>query len=151
MAAAGHCLCGAVRYEVDADIALTFSCHCQYCRRAHGAAFVPLAMVATRDLHFIAGEDAIVEYETSGVGRRGFCGRCGTRLYNKDADFAEALTLVAGTLDEELREPPALHLNLESAAPWYEICDGRPQFDTLPPGALAARDALVEGGSEETG
>ena len=33
----GGCLCGAVRYEVDPPLRDVILCHCEMCRKAHGA------------------------------------------------------------------------------------------------------------------
>ena len=60
MAHSGHCLCGAIRYELDGEIGDLVNCHCQFCRRAHGAAFATTTLVATRDLRVPGGEYLIV-------------------------------------------------------------------------------------------
>lgn len=36
----GSCLCGAVRFEVDGDLAPPDACHCTLCRRHSGHFFV---------------------------------------------------------------------------------------------------------------
>ena len=131
----GHCLCGAVRYELDAELSGIVACHCQYCRRAHGAAFVPISWIPRPALHFVAGEADIEEYETPGVGFRAFCRRCGTRLYNRAASSSEFVSLIVGSLEQDPPYPPLMHLNVESKAGWYEIADGRPEFRALPPEA----------------
>ena len=38
----GSCLCGSVEYEISGDIV---HCHCETCRKAHGAAFSSVASV----------------------------------------------------------------------------------------------------------
>ena len=52
----GRCLCGAIRYELDATIEVLVNCHCQFCRRAHGAAFVTTSPVPTEALRIVEGE-----------------------------------------------------------------------------------------------
>jgi hypothetical protein len=42
--------------------------------------------------------------------------------------------LVASALEDEPTRPPAMHLNLESKAPWHETLDAAPRFDGLAPG-----------------
>ena len=126
----GRCLCGTVRYELEGELGPLVNCHCQFCRRAHGAAFSTVTTVARSALRITAGEGEIARY----VGRH-FCRRCATRLYNSSDSMPERLVLVAASLDPEPREGPVLHINLESKAPWYEILDGRPGFDGFPPGS----------------
>ncbi len=136
MARTGHCLCGAVRYELAGDVDRLTNCHCQFCRRAHGAAFATTALVATKDLRVIAGEDVIVRHEG-----RHFCGACGTRLYNRGQSSPGATSLVVASLDEDPTESPVAHVNVESKAAWYEILDDKPQYPGFPPGVDAAMKA----------
>ena len=35
----GSCLCGGVRYEIDAELQSVSYCHCSQCRKASGAAY----------------------------------------------------------------------------------------------------------------
>ena len=82
MATEGHCLCQTVRYELDFQIEATSNCHCQHCRRAHGAAFVTSALVPTNALRITAGEQSIARHQG-----RYFCATCGSRLFNR-SDWA---------------------------------------------------------------
>lgn len=129
----GHCLCGAVRYELDGELAPLVNCHCQYCRRVSGAAFVTSMPIATRNLRVIAGEDAIARYQ-----QRYFCGRCGTRLWNRLDQHPAATMLMVAALDDPPATEPVVHLNLESKAPWYTLRDDAPRFDAFPPDVDAA-------------
>lgn len=135
MAVTGSCLCGAVRYEVDPDPPAPLSCHCRFCRRAHGAPFVMVSAIPRETLRWLSGEELISEYATRGGGQRYFCSVCGTRLYNSPRSFPGLVSLVVATLDEELASGPVAHINVESKAPWFEIQDGLPRFDALPKAA----------------
>ena len=130
----GHCLCGAVRFELDFEIKATSNCHCQYCRRAHGAAFVTTALVPTSALRITAGEQSIARHQG-----RYFCGTCGSRLFNRSESHPDATVLVVTSLAREPTRRPVAHMNIESKAPWYEILDDCPQFTSFPPGV---EDAL---------
>jgi hypothetical protein len=134
----GHCLCGAVRYELSGELGPSFNCHCQYCRRAHGAAFATVAWVPAAALRVTAGGEAIREYRTEGVGSRFFCERCGTRLWNRAESTPAYLSLVVGSLDVDPARGPVMHINVESKAVWYEILDDLPQHRALPPEAKRA-------------
>jgi len=124
----GRCLCGEVQYEVDGELPPLVNCHCQFCRRAHGAAFVTIAWVPRSRLRWIAGSERVKRYEV-GDGYRAFCSSCGTRIYNGTNDEQGFITLIVSTLDDPSLAGPVLHLNVESKAPWHEIVDELPQFE----------------------
>jgi hypothetical protein len=132
----GQCSCGVVRYELDGELGALVNCHCQYCRRAHGAAFATVSMVRSADLRFSSGAGSVRAYQTA-EGCRYFCERCGTRLFNRARSSPQLTFLVIASLDEEPAEGPVMHINLESKAPWYEILDDLPQHEALP--AVAKR------------
>lgn len=129
----GHCLCGAVRYTLDWTIELLTNCHCQFCRRAHGAAFVTTTLVPTEKMQ-VEGEEHVTKHQG-----RHFCRECGTRLWNRADMLPGATVLMVASLDPELDGQPALHFNVESKAPWYEILDDRPQHASFPPAIEAMR------------
>ena len=137
----GRCLCGHVRYELEGELPPLVNCHCQYCRRAHGAAFVTVGWVPRSSFRLISGEDAVQRYSHGG-GFRCFCGRCGTRLFNGLDSGAGFISLIVFTLDEDPHTGPVMHVNLESKAPWYAINDGLPQHRGLPEGVTAALEAM---------
>jgi len=137
----GRCLCGAVRYELTSELGPLINCHCQYCRRAHGAPFATLSPVAASAVRVVAGEDFIREFRTAGVGSRTFCERCGTRLWNRGESTPDVLTLVVTTLDVEPVRGPVMHINVESKSSWYEILDALPQHPAFPQRAKREGDS----------
>jgi hypothetical protein len=139
MSQTGGCLCGAVRYVLDADPGALINCHCRFCRRAHGAAFVTTTLIATSRLRFVQGEHEIRHHRD-----RHFCGNCATRLFNRIADQPAATMLIVASLDVEPDREPALHVNVESKAPWYVIRDDAPRFDGLPPGVARNLQGIEE-------
>jgi len=130
-----------VQYELSGEIGPLVNCHCQFCRRAHGAAFVTITWVRYDALRFHTGADAVREFRTEGVGQRCFCERCGTRLYNRAESNSDFVALVIASLDRDPAEGPVVHVNVESKAGWYDILDGLPQHAALPPEARRAIDA----------
>ncbi len=124
-----RCICDAVEIEVDTEAALLINCHCRFCRKAHGAAFVTTTPVPDAAFEIRRGEDQVARH----VGRY-FCRACGTRLFNRSEEHPGVTMLIVTTLDDEPTVAPAMHLNLESKAPWYEICDEAPQHAGFAPG-----------------
>lgn len=135
----GGCLCGAIRYELEGELGPVTLCHCQYCRRAHGAPFVAVAFMRTDQIRWTRGADRIHEMGTEGVGFRAFCSRCATRLYNRAESTDRFTMLVVGSLDDDTGVQPRMHINLESKSAWYEIRDDLPRYPGFPP---TAKDAL---------
>ena len=74
---------------------------------------------------------------------RGFCGSCGTLLFNGLASGDGIATLIVSTLDKSPEQGPVMHINLESKADWYVICDDLPQYQTSPADIAATLKALA--------
>jgi hypothetical protein len=133
----GRCLCGAIHYRVNGDVGVLVNCHCQFCRRAHGAAFVTTTPIASTKLVITEGETLLARYKG-----RFFCSQCGSSLFNRPESTPAVTALVVSSLDEAPATEPAIHCNVESKAAWYEILDDKPQFDAFPPNADAVMEKL---------
>lgn len=79
--AQGSCLCGNVTFEVGGPLKASAHCHCAYCRKAAGAAFVTWVVVPESQLKFTAGEKDLRWYQSSVPSKRGFCGNCGSTMF----------------------------------------------------------------------
>lgn len=122
----GSCLCGSVKYRIDAPITALTHCHCSMCRKAHGTAFASYASVPLDAFHFTEGQDQLGAYHSSEHVTRTFCKHCGANLQFIDTRYDE-LGIAAGTLDSPLGMPQQSHIYTGSKADWYEIRDGLPQ------------------------
>ncbi len=143
MTRTGRCSCGEVRYEIEGNLGPLVNCHCQFCRRAHGAAFATVSWAEASALRITAGEELVRKFSGKG-GFRAFCERCGTRLFNGLEKGPPFIALIVASLDEEPERGPVMHLNLESKAPWYEILDDLPRHDSLPPEVRRAIEGIAE-------
>ena len=74
----GGCLCGRVRYRIEAAPHHADFCHCPICQRASGAPVVPWLTMASRDFVWTAGKPAV--YRSTPGAERLFCPHCGTPL-----------------------------------------------------------------------
>lgn len=98
----GGCLCGAVRYRIDAAPTTVMICHCATCRRAAGAQSVAWATVPAAGFAFTA--DAPAEYASSPGVIRTHCAICGTSLsYRRDGGDID---VTLGSLDDPEAVPP---------------------------------------------
>lgn len=128
----GSCLCGQVKYEVDDELDVVVNCHCQYCRLAHGAEFVPVAMLPAEKLNVIEGGEFLGKYEVMSVSAfRCFCAKCGTRLFNHSPSF-NFISLVTATLSESEGLQPVANVNMESSNPNFIQSNGLSNFDKVP-------------------
>ena len=125
----GSCLCGGIRYEIDADLGPITNCHCGQCRKASGAAFASNASLPAGKFRFITGAELLKEWESSPGRRRCFCGRCGSPILKRNADQPETVRLRLGTLDTDPRIKPSRHIFVGSKAPWVDITDNLPRID----------------------
>ncbi len=131
----GSCLCGGVRFEIDAVVALTH-CHCTICRKASGAAFATYAHVEADKFRFAAGADLIVSGD-----HRPYCRACGGPVPGQ-APYLTTISIPAGLLDDDPGVRPVLHTFTSSKAPWWEIADDLRQFEKWVPG-YEPKDGMV--------
>ncbi len=125
----GGCLCGAVRYEVDAGAVYDAGyCHCSMCRRASGGPVVAWVSVREDGFRILAGE--VARYVSSASGWRGFCGVCGSNLLFGGPGMVGLAGVNTGSLDEvpaPLR--PRLHMCWADRWDWFEVADGLVRFE----------------------
>jgi hypothetical protein len=126
----GGCLCGAVRYSIEAEAIRTIVCHCTTCQRHAGSAFATL-------IAFPAGSIAVTgtlkTYTEPGGSsgekfHRRFCPDCGTPIILEREGAARTL-ITAGTLDDTSVVKPTVNLFCASAQPWVPIT---PDTQNLP-------------------
>lgn len=78
MELSGRCLCGSVTFTAEVAGDEVGACHCSICRRqASGPQF---AVLASGPVAF-EGETHVARYRSSDWAERGFCARCGSKLF----------------------------------------------------------------------
>jgi hypothetical protein len=78
-------------------------CHCRFCQRATGAAYMVEPIFRLADLRSIHGAPTVYERRSDGSGklvRIHFCPACGTKLWLSFERFPDAVGVYAGTFDE---------------------------------------------------
>lgn len=132
MAITGGCLCGAVSYEITDALEAAGHCHCSICRKSHGAAFATWTFVSPESFRWTAGGEFIERYSASSDRERCFCRKCGSPLAATHG--GRVTEVVLATVDGDPGVRPREHIFVGSKAPWYEIADALPQFESWPPG-----------------
>ncbi|GAB5428697.1 MAG: GFA family protein [Devosia indica] len=125
----GSCLCGAVSFEMDGGMPRATACHCSICRKATGH-YEAGVDVKKSDLT-IHGEAHLTWYFSSENVRRGFCSTCGSPMFF-DPPEADWIGLMLGAFDGPTGTRIAEHVFVGDKGDYYEICDGAPQYRTIP-------------------
>ena len=82
----GGCLCGAVRYECNAEPVVAGHCHCVDCRRSSGTGHCS-HMGVPKDSVTVTGVVSVYERpsDTGNVVGRAFCPTCGAAIYSTNS------------------------------------------------------------------
>lgn len=123
----GGCLCGAIRYEVNAPPISTGYCHCSCCRKFSGSAVNAWTAFPASAVRFLNGEPHY--FASTPIALRGFCQKCGASLTYKLIKPRETAYLVLHTssLDQPENYAPSIHSGIESKMPWFDILDDLPR------------------------
>lgn len=124
----GHCLCGAARYEADLPTLFVAHCHCDNCRRAHGAGIVTYAGFPSAQVRFTSGEEQLREFVSDTGATRRFCSRCGCVLSYASPRWPGEVHLLVAHLEGELDRSPRGHVYADRAPSWCPITDELPRF-----------------------
>lgn len=147
----GGCTCRQVRYRMTSNPLIVHCCHCRWCQRETGSAFVINAMIEADRVAVLTGEVEIIDTPShSGNGQRiSRCSKCHVAVwsnYSCDAIYCVRV----GTLDEPDRLPPDIHIFTASRQPWVVLPPDIPAVeeyyetsDMWPADSLARRAALI--------
>ena len=126
----GGCLCGAVRYRIEATGIDAGYCHCRICQRSAGAPVLAWMTVSAPAFAYSRGVPTV--YRSSEHGRREFCAQCGTQLVFRRAP-ARTVDVTLASLDDPALIAPAYHIWCGSRIPWFETGDELPRFEDAGP------------------
>ncbi|HET6599711.1 MAG TPA: GFA family protein [Burkholderiaceae bacterium] len=151
----GGCTCRFVRYCMAGRPLFVHCCHCRWCQRETGSAFVLNALIEADRVVLQAGEVEVVHTPSaSGKGQKiARCPTCHVALWSNYAGAGDAIRFVrVGTLDEPDRLPPDIHIYTASRQPWVVLPPGTRAVtafyrtkDYWPPESLARAAALRAG------
>jgi hypothetical protein len=131
LVAEGGCTCRGVRYRLNAAPLIVHCCHCRWCQRETGSAFVLNALIESEHLE-LANEppELVATPSESGKGQLiARCPACRVAVWSHYAGMGDILSFVrVGTLDEPDRFPPDVHIYTESKQPWVVLPAGARAF-----------------------
>ena len=130
----GGCLCGSVRYSVEAEPIFQVVCHCRSCQKQSGSPF-SVDLVVPASAVSVQGKMKTF-HETGDSGKaveRRFCPDCGSALLSWGAMMPDALFIKAGTLDDPTWIAPTMEVYCDRAQPWVNLSGERQKFALMPP------------------
>jgi hypothetical protein len=98
----GGCLCGDVRFKTTAQPVRVTICHCAFCQKLTGSAYLVEPIFGRKDVTFLGIPPRTYDHRSDSSNKRvsvNFCGRCGTTLYLDLERFPEIFGLCGGTFD----------------------------------------------------
>ena len=122
----GGCICAATRYRMLAPPLVVHCCHCTWCQREAGSAFVVNALIEADRVELLSGSTEMILTPTaSGAGQRIFrCTRCKIALWSRYAlpKIGNRVNFLrVGTLDVPGSLPPDVHIFTSSRLPWLSL------------------------------
>ena len=125
----GGCDCRYLRYRMTTAPLFVHCCHCRWCQRETGSAFVLNAMIEADRVQLLGAEPEIVDTPSaSGLGQKiARCPRCRIAVWSHYAGAGPVVKFVrVGTLDEPDHLPPDIHIFTESKQRWVVIPPNMP-------------------------
>ncbi len=120
----GGCDCRLIRYRLKRGPLFVHCCHCRWCQRETGSAFVLNALIETVNVELLHGDpEMIMTPSQSGRGQNiARCPRCRVALWSHYAGAGPLFTFIrVGTLDDPDRFPPDIHIFTASKQPWVVL------------------------------
>ena len=126
----GGCLCGAVRFECNAEPVLMLKCHCRDCQRLTGGPYVPVVVFPHSAFRVTCGriQYFATESEKGGQNLRGFCATCGGRLTGAESAERGIIGVVAASLDDPGIFKAKFEMFTADAQPWDALEPQLPHF-----------------------
>ena len=125
----GRCTCGTVRFRMTSKPLFVHCCHCRWCQRETGSAFVINAMIEADRVVLKSGAPEMVwTPSNSGKGQKiARCPSCRVALWSNYPGAGDAIRFVrVGTLEDPDRYPPEIHIFTASKQPWVVLPPGTP-------------------------
>ena len=149
----GRCTCGEIHYELTDRPLFVHACHCTWCQRETGSAFVLNALIETACVILTSGAPvAINTPSSSGKGQLIHrCPTCHVAVWSTYSGAGEAFRFVrVGTLDDPNVCPPDIHIFTSTKQDWVILPKDVPAVANYydrekywPPEALARRTAVL--------
>lgn len=123
--AAGHCLCGQLRFVAAGEPKWVVYCHCASCRRHTGS---PVACFVNFLLAQVTFSGERARYTSSPGVMRSHCATCGTPIGYETATRPGEIDLYLNAFAEPERFEPQAHVHFAEHLPWFDTRDDKPRL-----------------------
>jgi len=130
----GGCSCRAVRYSVVGSPMIVHCCHCRYCQRETGSAFVLNALYEADRVRLTGPAlEVVLTPSASGKGQKiQRCPTCRIAVFSNYPQSGDGVRFVrVGTLDNPDACPPDVHIYTQSKQPWVVLPRDARAFDAF--------------------
>jgi hypothetical protein len=115
----GGCVCGQLRYAINAEPIFSAVCHCKTCQKQTGTAFRIVVAVPQPAVSIQGSAKTYTRAGDSGqqvVNR--FCPDCGSTVVIEPAALPGTAIIPAGTLDDTSWLKPTMEIYCDDAQSW---------------------------------
>ena len=127
----GGCGCRQVRYRMASRPMFVHCCHCRWCQRETGSAFVLNALIEADRVERLGVEpEVVLTPSNSGKGQKiARCPSCRIAVWSHYAGGGDRFRFVrVGTLDDPDAFAPDIHIFTQSKQPWVVLPPGVPAY-----------------------
>jgi hypothetical protein len=129
----GGCLCGALRYEAEAEPQFSGLCFCADCRKASGSGFIPFIGFSSQAVRFTGSSVKFSSKAASGRDAvRNSCPKCGSLVHGGEIGKHDQFTIYAGTLDDPSMFHPTIAIFTRDHPQWATIPAGLKTYEEMP-------------------
>jgi hypothetical protein len=119
----GVCLCGAVRFEVDAPFERVSQCHCTSCKKISGGGGTASGRARTESIRIVQGREHLRTYQPGEGTAKTFCSVCGSNLFGGGWPESQHTSVRLSALEPPFADKPTVHWYVRSLAPWETLPD----------------------------
>jgi hypothetical protein len=135
----GQCLCGTIRFTINAEPIGARMCWCRDCQRIASGSPTVNVLFPEDAVHY---EGPLSKFrmtaDSGNTVERGFCPTCGAQMYSRTVEPAGLpMRVRAGTLDNPDLMAPSAIIWAASAPAWAKLDPDLPHHPAGPPAHLA--------------
>lgn len=127
----GGCLCGEIRYTVNAEPVGMGHCHCRDCQYTSSTSHSSVALVLASSVSWNKGTPKEFRSNSDNGSEvvRSFCPNCGTPLTGYSVATKQFIGIKAATLDDINDFEPTIDSYISSAPKWAVFSDLTAKFE----------------------
>ncbi len=122
----GHCLCGAVTFQIEGEETWACHCHCADCRRQTASPVTTFLGIPLSRFKWTGR--APKTYNSSPGVMRSFCDTCGSPMAFQAERYAGEIHLYAATLSNPETFTPKFHVHYAQHLRWIALDDDLPKY-----------------------